>query len=188
MEQSESPPSGYYRSSAPFYQRSWARYSFFFLVGVVAGIVLMYLAGNTKSSQFLSDEDARGTIYNSSSFDKMKPADVIYVDNPTLKTAINVRYSTQVVEARMDLSTLFPVKVMVEFSYNDFRVLNLQNLTGNDQSTTLSASNYIQIENVGDNKYIIQWLNRNSLPHQISFRFYQNDMVVYSNAITVNKE
>ena len=185
MEQSKSTPPGFYRSSPPFFQRSWTRYSFFFLVGVVAGGLLMYLASNNQKDPFVSEEDVRGTVYNSSSFEKMKPADVIYVDNPALKTAIDVRYSTQVVEARLDISTLYPVKLMVVFGYNDFRVLNLQNLTVNDKSTTLSSSNFIQIDNVGDNKYIIQWLNRNNLPHQISFKFYQNDMVIYSNAVTV---
>ncbi|MBL7138023.1 MAG: hypothetical protein ISS17_04545 [Bacteroidales bacterium] len=188
MKQSDNQEGSFYKSPSPFFQRGWIRYSFFFLAGVVIGILLIKLIDSGKTNLFVSDEIVRGTVYNSSSFEKMKPADVIYVDNPALKTAIEVRYSTQVVEARLDISTLYPVKLMVEYGYNNFRVLNIQNLTVNDQSTTLSSSNFIQINNVGDNKYIIQWLNRNRLPHQISFKFYQNDRMIYSNSVTVNKE
>ncbi|NQV02402.1 MAG: hypothetical protein HQ542_07140 [Bacteroidia bacterium] len=188
MEQQEKTEGSYYKPSTSISQRSWVRYSFFLLIGIIIGILIIKVFDNGKSNLPFSTDDVRGTVYNSSSFEKMKPADVIFVDNPALKTAIEVRYSSQVVEARLDISTLYPVRMTVEFGYNDFRVLNLQNLTVNDQSTTLSSANAIQINNVGDNKYIIQWLNRNSLPHKILFKFYQNDMVIYSQAVTVNKE
>ncbi len=188
MEHSNKQEGSFYQPSAHISQRSWVRYSFFFLAGIIAGMLLVKVIDNRNEDHVVSDEDVRGTVYNSSSFDKMKSADVIYADNPAFKTAIDVRYSTQVIEARLDISSLYPIKVAVEFGNNNFRVLNVQNLTVNDQSTVLSSSNFIQIDNVGENKYIIQLLNMNSLPHQISFKFYQNDMVIYSNAVTVNKE
>ncbi|MFC2101698.1 hypothetical protein ACFLS7_01770 [Bacteroidota bacterium] len=178
----------YYKSSSPISQRGWVRYSFFFLAGVVAGMLLLTVIESGNNNHVVSDETVRGTIYNSSSFDKMKPADVIYVDNPALKAVIDVKYSSQVVEARLELSSLYRVKVAIDFPASDLRVLNVQNLTVNDKSTTLSSSNFIQIDNEGDNNYIIQWINKNRLPHQISFKFLQNDMVIYSNAVTVNKE
>jgi len=118
----------------------------------------------------------------------MKPADVIYFDNPGLKSVIDVKYSSQVVEARVEISSLNPVKVAIEFPPNDLRVLNVQNLSITDQSSILSSASFIQIVNVGDNNYIIQWYNKNNLQHEISFKFYQNEMVVYSNVITINKE
>ncbi|MBC8315105.1 MAG: hypothetical protein H8E51_06340 [Bacteroidetes bacterium] len=188
MEQPEKSSPSFYDQKPSFFQKSWVRYSFFFLIGACFGIILTLLADTRQEHQFTSDEDVRGTVYNSSSFEKMKPADAIFFDNPALKAAIDVRYSTQLVEARLDLSSLYPVKLVVEFGYNDFRVLNVQNITVNDKSTTRSASNYVQIDNVGDNEYIIQLLNRNRLPHQITFKFYQNDMPVYSNSVVVNKE
>ena len=121
-------------------------------------------------------------------FDKMKSADVIYFDNPGLKAVIDVKYSSQVVEARVEISSLNPVTVAIEFPPNDLSVLNLQNLSVTDQSSTFSSASFIKLENVGDNNYIIQWYNKNNLQHQISFKFYQNDMVMYSNAVTINKE
>ena len=188
MEQSETTSPSFYNQKSSFLQKPWVRFSFFFLIGGCFGAILTLLINTPEEYNFTSNEDVRGTVYNSSSFEKMKPADAIFFDNPVVKAAINVRYSTQLVEARLDLSSLYPVKLVVEFGYNDFRVLNVQNITVNDKSTTQSASNYVQIDNVGDNKYIIQLLNRNRLPHQITFKFYQNDMQVYSNSVIVNKE
>ena len=188
MEQTTQNAEPFYRKKPSISQRAWLRYSFFFLIGTCFGVILTLLAGTRQEYKFASDEDVRGTVYNSSSFEKMKPADAIFFDNPALKTAIDVRYSTKLVEARLDISSLYPVKLVVEFGYNDFRVLNVQNIIVNDQSTAHSASNYIQIDNVGDNKYIVQLLNRNRLPHQITFKFYQNDMPVYTNSVIVNKE
>ncbi len=188
MEQTTQNSDSFYRKSPSFFQRTWIRYLFFFLIGACLGVILTLLADTRQEYKFASDEDVRGTVYNSSSYEKMKPADAIFFDSPALKAAIDVRYSTQLVEIRLDISSLYAVKLMVEFRYNDFLVLNMQNITVNDKSTTRSASGSIQIDNVGDNKYIVQLLNRNKLPHQITFRFYQNDIPVYSNSVTVNKE
>jgi len=188
MEQSETSSPSFYNQKPSFFQKLWVRYGFFFLIGACFGIILTLLINTTQEYRFASDEDVRGTVYNSSSFEKMRPADAIFFDNPAVKAAIDVRYSTQLVEVRLDLSSLYPVKLVVEFGYNDFRVLNVQNITVNDKSTTQSASNHVQIDNVGDNKYIVQLLNRNRLSHQISFKFYQNDMQIYSNSVVVNKE
>ena len=188
MEQSETSSPSFYDQKPSFFQKSWVRFSFFFLIGACFGVILTLLIDTPQEYNFASDEDVRGTVYNSTSFEKMKPADAIFFDNAAIKATIDVRYSTRLVEARLDLSSLYPVNLVVEFGYNDFRVLNVQNITVNDKSTTQSASNYIQINNVGDNKFIIQLLNRNRLPHQITFKFYQNDMPVYTNSVIVNKE
>jgi hypothetical protein len=188
MKNSDPQKGTYYDSHTPISQRGWVRYSFFFLAGIVAGILIGKFLSSNQADRAVSDQDVRGTIYNSSSFDKMKPADVIYFDNPGLKSVIDVKYSSQVVEARVEISSLNPVKVAIEFPPNDLRVLNVQNLSITDQSSILSSASFIQIVNVGDNNYIIQWYNKNNLQHEISFKFYQNEMVVYSNVITINKE
>lgn len=155
MESKEKTKGSFSKASLPVSQQNWARFTFFFLAGMIAGMALILLTDRGKENQPFSDKEVRGTVYNSSSFDKMKSADVIYPGNPGLKTAIDVKYSTQLVEARIDISTPNPVKLAVAFGPNDFRVLNVQNLSVNDQSTVLSSANFIQIENLGDNKYII---------------------------------
>jgi hypothetical protein len=118
----------------------------------------------------------------------MKMADVLQYESPLAKAICNVRYSTKIVEIRVELSSLNPVKATIEFDFNNFEVLNVQNVMVNDQSTALAASNYIQISNVGDNKFIIQLYNKNSLPHYIDFRIYQNESPIYQNSVQVNKE
>ena len=188
MENSDQQEGAHYNSGTPISQRGWVRYVFFFLAGIVAGILLSKAITYNNANQAVSDKDLRGTVYSSSSFDKMKSADVIYFDNPGLKAVIDVKYSSQVVEARVEISSLNPVTVAIEFPPNDLSVLNLQNLSVTDQSSTFSSASFIKLENVGDNNYIIQWYNKNNLQHQISFKFYQNDMVMYSNAVTINKE
>jgi len=52
----------------------------------------------------------------------------------------------------------------------------------------MAAANFVQINNVGDNKFIIQLYNKNSLQNNIDFKMYQNDMPIYQNSVAVNKE
>ena len=130
----------------------------------------------------------KGTLYDTRGFDQMKQADNILFDNNMIKGSFNVRYSTGIVEARITFSSLYPIKGLIEFDYNNFQVLNVSNVSVNDQSNIIASPNYIQINNVGDNQYIVQLLNKNSLQHQIGFKILQNDVPVYQNAVVVNKE
>jgi hypothetical protein len=130
----------------------------------------------------------KGTFYDSRSFDNMKTADVLQYESPLAKAVCNVRYSTKIVELRVDLFSLYPVKSTIEFDYNNFYVLNVQNVSVNEQSNAMTAANFIQINNVGENKFIIQLYNKNSLAHNIDFKIYQNDSPIYQNSIQVNKE
>lgn len=180
-------PADHSRGTA-FPRRLWVQYTFFFLIGAIVGALIGMLVVPMSPVESVTSEEIRGTLYSSGSYDKMKPADAIFFDQPNLRAAVQVRYSTQLVEARMNLSSREHVKLVVEFSYSDFRVLNVQNLTGGDQSTILSASNVVQIDNLGESEYVVQWSNLNRLPHQLVFRFYQNDVPFYTNSVQVNQE
>ncbi|MDD4603715.1 MAG: hypothetical protein PHF97_07905 [Bacteroidales bacterium] len=170
------------------WKRPVVKFGFVFLLGVFTGLFLFsFFQPNLKSEKNAVSE-MKGTLYDSRTFDNMKTADVLQFENPLVKSICNVRYSSKLVEIRIDLSSLYPVKSTLEFDYNNFEVLNIQNVTVNDQSTALAAANFVQINNVGDNKFIIQLYNKNSLPHQISFKIYQNDNPIYQNSVQVNKE
>jgi hypothetical protein len=118
----------------------------------------------------------------------MKPADVIYFNTPAVTFACEVRYSTTIVEGRIDVTSEFPVQIFVEFSYSDFRVLTVQNLTGDGEPGTAWSTSYLRIDNTGTNKFVFRMYNMNSLPHQLLVRVVQNDMQIYSNSVMVNKE
>ena len=164
------------------------RFGFVFILGVFAGfIIFTFLKADFSKAKEASPE-MKGTLYNSSSFDEMKTADVLQYDSPLAKAICNVRYSTRIVEIRVDLSSLYPVRSTLEFDFNSFEVLNIQNVSVNDQTTAMAASNFVQINNVGDNKFIIQLYNKNKLPHYIDFKIYQNDSPIYQNSVQVNKE
>jgi hypothetical protein len=171
-----------------FWSRPVVRFGFAFVLGMFAGFLMFSFLKADLTSAGSGTEELKGTMYNPSSFDNMKTADVLLYESPLAKAICNVRYSSQIVEVRVDLNSLYPVKSTLEFDYNNFRVLNVQNLSVNDQSTAMAASNFIQINNVGDNKYVIQLLNKNSLPHNIDFKIYQNDSPIYQNSVQVNKE
>ena len=171
-----------------FWSRPVVKFGFSFVLGVFAGFVLFsFLKADLKGSGSDTSE-MKGTFYDSRSFDNMKTADVLQYESGLTKAVCNVRYSTKIVEVRVDLSSLYPVKSTIEFDYNNFNVLNVQNLSVNDQSTAMAAGNFIQINNVGDNKFIFQLYNKNSLPHNIDFKIYQNDSPIYQNSVQVNKE
>jgi len=164
------------------------RFGFVFILGIFAGFVLFTVLKADFSGAKKASPEMKGTLFNSNSFDEMKTADVLQYESPLAKAICNVRYSTRIVEIRVDLSSLYPVRSTLEFDFNNFEVLNIQNVSVNDQTTAMAASNFIQINNVGDNKFIIQLYNKNKLPHYIDFKIYQNDSPVYQNSVQVNKE
>jgi hypothetical protein len=171
-----------------FWTQPVFRFGFTFVLGVFAGFLIFSVARvNFYGADGPADE-MKGTFYDSRSFDSMKTADILQFDCPQAKAICNVRYSTKIVEVRVDISSSGPVKSTIEFDYNDLALLNVQNVSVNDQSTAMAGGNFIQINNVGDNKFIFQLLNKNSLPHDITFKIYQNDSPIYQNAVQVNKE
>ena len=161
------------------------RFGFIFILGVFVGfLIFAFFKADIKTSKEATPE-MKGTLYNSSSFDEMKTADILQYDSPLARAVCNVRYSTKLVEIRVDLSSLYPVRSTLEFDFNNFEVLNVQNVTVNDQTTAMAASNFVQFNNVGDNKFIIQLYNKNRLPHYIDFKIYQNDAPIYQNSVQV---
>lgn len=171
-----------------FWSRPLVRFGFTFVLGVFTGFLMFSFLKADFTGSNSPESEMKGTFYDSRSFDNMRTADVLQYESPLAKAICNVRYSSKVVEVRVDLSSLYPVKSTLEFDYNNFTVLNVQNVSVNDQSTATAAGNFIQINNVGDNKFIFQLYNKNSLPHNIDFKIYQNDSPIYQNSVQVNKE
>lgn len=170
-----------------FWSRPVVRFGFSFILGVFVGIMIFsFLKVNFKRDDAPTGE-MKGTFYDSRSFENMKVADVLQYVDPQAKAVFNVRYSTKIVEIRVDFSSISQIKSTIQFDYNDFNVLNVHNVTVNDQSSAVVAASSIQINNVGDNKFIIQLYNKNNLSHNIDFGIYQNDSPVYHNSVQVNK-
>jgi len=170
------------------WQRPVVKFGFAFVLGIFIGFLLFSFLKDGFSAGEDKTKEMKGTLYDSRSYDNMTIADNLIYDNPLAKAICAVRYSTKIVEIRLDLSSLYPVKATLQFDFNNFEVLNVQNVLVNDQSTSMAAANYIQINNVGDNKFIIQLYNKNSLQNNIDFKIFQNDMPIYQNSVAVNKE
>jgi hypothetical protein len=174
--------------STPLWRRPAFRISLVFVLGVFTGFLLFTFLKVDLSGSKVPTPEMKGTLYDTRSFDNMKVADNILFDTPLAKAVFAVRYSTRIVEIRIDLSSLYPVKTVIQFDYNNFECLNVQNVTVNDQTSCSSSFNFVQINNVGDNKFIIQLYNKNNLQHNIDFTILQNDMPIYQNSVAVNKE
>lgn len=171
-----------------FWSLPVVRYGLLYILGVFTGLLLFIFTGSDFKKSAPDTSAMKGTLSSSVSFDDMNIADVLQYDSPLVRAICNIRYSTRMVEIRLDLSSLYPVKSTLEFESNSFQVINIQNINVNAQTTTMAASNFVQINNTGDNKFIIQLLNKNKLPHDIEFKIYQNDAPVYQNSAKVNKE
>jgi hypothetical protein len=171
-----------------FWSRPVVRYGLLYILGIFTGLLLFTFTGTDFKKSVPDTSAMKGTLSSSVSFDDMKIADVLQYDSPLARAICNIRYSARMVEIRLDLSSLYPVKSTLEFESNSFQVINIQNINVNSQTTTMAASNFVQINNTGDNKFIIQLLNKNKLPHDIEFKIYQNDTPIYQNSAKVNKE
>ena len=171
-----------------FLSRNVVRFGFAFVMGIFAGfLIFSFLKIDFKGTN-APESEMKGTFYDTRSSGNMKTADVLQYESSGIRAVCNVRYSTKIVEVRVDLSSTSAVKSTIEFDYNNFQVINIQNVSVNDQSTAMAGGNLIQINNVGDNKYLFQLVNKNNLSHNIDFKIYQNDSPVYQNSIQVNKE
>jgi len=164
------------------------RYSLVFIAGILLGFLAFSFLMPGKTATRAPAVQLKGAMYDSRSFDQMTTADNLQFENAMVKASFDVRYSTGVVEARITLSSLYPIQAFILFDYNSLQAMNVMNVSVNDQSSISTSSNYVQINNSGNNQYIVQLLNKNSLPHQISIKILQNDIPVYMNAVTVNKD
>lgn len=171
-----------------FWSRPVVKFGFVFVAGVLAGLLVFSFLKLDLTGSKVDSSEVKGTFYDSRSFSNMKTADVLQYESPLAKAVCNVRYSSKVVEIRLDLSSLYPVKATIEFDFNNFELMNSQNLVVNDQTSAIAAANFIQINNVGDNKFIFQLYNKNTLPHNLEFKIYQNEVPIYQNNVQVNKE
>lgn len=170
------------------WSRPVTRYGFTFLIGLTCGMLILSILDPTfKESPSLTTE-MKGTLYDSRSFDKMKVADVLQYESPQARLVVNARYSTGIVEMHIDISSLEMVKAVIDVDLSSFQLLSVQNLSVNDQSSVATGANIVQINNVGDNKYIVYFQNKNSLPHNIRITLSQNDAPIYQNSVQVNKE
>jgi hypothetical protein len=171
-----------------FWTRPVARFGFTFILGIFTGFMIFSVMKVDFNGAGAPDSQIKGTMYNPGSFDNMKTADVLQYESSVARAVCNVRYSDQIVELRVEISSDSPVKSTIEFDYSSFKVLNVQNMSVNDQSTAMAGSNMVQFNSVGDNNFVVQLYNKNKLPHNIGFNIYQNDSPVYQNSVQVNKE
>jgi len=164
------------------------RYSLIFVAGVFLGFLAFTFLMPKGADVRPPAAQVKGSLYDTRSFDQMKRADNLVFENAMVKVNVDVRYSTSVVEARITFSSLYPVQGVLLFDYNALQVMNVMNVSVNDQSTIQASSNFVQINNSGNNQYVVQLLNKNSLPQQLSFKVLQNDVPIYQNAVTINRE
>lgn len=164
------------------------RYSVIFIAGVFLGFLAFTFLMPKGDDARPPAVQVKGSLYDTRSFDQMKRADNLVFENAMVKVNVDVRYSTSIVEARITFSSLYPVQGVLLFDYNALQVMNVMNVSVNDQSTIQASSNFVQINNSGNNQYVVQLLNKNSLPQQLSFKVLQNDVPIYQNAVTINRE
>jgi len=161
---------------------------FAFIVGVFVGFLIFTVFEVNVSGTKVTKENASGTMWDSRSFDQMTVADNLMFENSACKATFEVRYSTRIVEMHITISSLNATRTIITFDPSSFRVYAVQNMNPNDQSQTIGAANFVQIDNIGENVYVVVLYNANNLPHQIGFLVSQNDNMMWQNSVTVNKE
>ena len=166
----------------------WLKLCLFFFIGFLAGFIIFSSSNGIKKTAKTPIPDKQETVTGSEQIDSLQLADALHYDSPLVKAACKVRYSAKIVEISVDLTSLYPVKSLVEFDVNNLNILNIRHVSVNDQSTIMAAANFVQFNSVGDNKFIILLSNRNMLPHQIDFAISQNDLLIYQNSVSINKD
>lgn len=166
---------------------SWFRIVFAFVLGVLVGVFIVILTGQNHTYDPVKKQDASGTMWDSRPFDQMTVADNLLFQNQDINASFDVRYSTRIVEAHIGLSSADPVKVALSFDPNAFKSFVVQNVNVNEQTTAYSSYSSVQINNAGDNQFVVLLYNRTDLSNKIYITILQNDNPVYSNSVTINK-
>ena len=161
--------------------------SFIFITGVFIGFLIFSFLKTDLSLSSKTKEAVKGTFAGSNTFENMKVADNLLYEGSLAKAVCNVRYTADIVEIDLNLSSSQAVNTILEFDNKNFTVLNIRNVNVNKQSTLFTAVNYVHINNTGDNKYIIQLSNSNKLSNDIAFKIMQDGQPLYQNKITINK-
>ncbi|MCX6268862.1 MAG: hypothetical protein NTW16_16170 [Bacteroidetes bacterium] len=171
-----------------FLSRPVVKFGFTFVTGFFLGFLIFSFLKADLSGNSGQTDQMKGTFYDSKSTGGIKNAGVLQYDNPVAKALVNVRYSTTMVEITAELNSSEPVKCNFQFDYNNFNVLNIQNVSVNSQTTALASGNFIQINNMGENKFLIYLANKNALENNIDFKIMLNDSPIFQNSVQVNKD
>ena len=184
-QQNEHPEIKVVRKNWPVF---WISLSIVFLIGFFAGAMIFSGSKSNTKDAVTANPEVQENFAAAQPVDTFQITDALRYDTPLAKAAFKVRYSTKVVELRVELSSLYPVKSLVEFDVNSLNILDLRHVNVNDQSVCMTAGNLIQFNSVGDNTYTILLSNNNKLPHKIDFTISQNELPIYRNSVQINKE
>jgi hypothetical protein len=166
----------------------WFRLSLVFLLGFLSGLILFSSLRGCKKDSEISIPGKQAVLSDMQDGDSLRAGDVLRYDSPLAKAACKVRYSSKIVEVRVELSSLYPVKSVLEFDINNLAILEVKHVSLNDESTSIYAANFVQFNSVGENIYVIRLSNKNTLPHKLDFTISQNEVTIFKNAVQINSD
>lgn len=173
---------------APSWKRQYSYYSLIFVSGMLFGFLAFFFLMPDGGSDFLSDGQATGTMYDSRSFDQMKVADNLLVELTGIRASIDVRYSTGIVEARINITSNEELSCLLSFNPDELQPINVTSAEPTGGSDFSASYNMVRITCEGQNQYLVRLVNKNSLPHQIGIRLVRNEMTLYQNSVTINNK
>jgi hypothetical protein len=163
------------------------RTSFVFACGLFVGFLVFAIFRVDFTSLNTGSQGMQGTMGSSSAFEDMKVADMISFESPEATTVCNVRYTANVIEIHLELKSETEVKSMLDFNNEHFSLINVQNEKVNEKCSALTSTNYVYINNTGENKYIIRLYNKTTHPHDIAYKLLKDGQQIFQNKITINK-
>lgn len=175
------------RLKTSFWTQPAVRFAYTYALGILTGLIIYLVYQGEVTTTDTPESGMAGTMYDSRSFDNMKSAGIMQFESPEVSTMCHVKYSTKLVEIRLELSSQDAVSARLEFDQRSVGILNVLNVNVNEQTSVFSASSYIRIDNVGDNNFIIQLANKTSLQNKIDLKIFQNEFPVYHNAVQINQ-
>lgn len=162
------------------------KYSAIFVGGFLVGFMIFNFFSADMLPSSTNSEGMKGTLIQTAPFEDLKTADLLVFESQEAKAVCDVRYSNELVEIHLNISSEESTKTFLEFDPAHFRVLNFQAVQVNDISNAFTGGNSIIINNTGENKYIIQLLNKSSLSHPVHIRILKDDRPLYQNTVNIN--
>ncbi len=171
-----------------FWHHPAVRFGLTFAAGIVAGVFL-FSVWNADFKSSSSDNDLmKGTFSDTGTSEMWTNTDLLSVKGQDIKATCRTRYSGQMVELYLDLSSQDAIDTTIEFSAADFDPLIVVNQQVNSETTTATGADFVRIHSTGDNKLGIKLNNKNSLPHEMVFKISRRNNQEYENTIEINKK
>jgi len=162
--------------------------AFIFIFGLLLGGGLIYLSFTSEAE----DEQIKyfslfGMMGDTGAMSDFIEADKYTYDNSDLTVNIATKYSNDMIVLEYEVYSAEKVKVIMTYESRNLRFYASKKFYETTETSLLTSSNLIQVENKGKNKYIFLFVNQTRRPSDINVTVQRGLETISESKLVSNK-